>query len=90
MDIKSIEWDRSNRKKVRIGPSFVSAAKRCSRNTNIRNNDYIKDEIIGNCQGIEESIWVLKEIESDPKGALVKLSALHPSYVHSAIRNTTA
>ena len=27
MDIKSIEWDRSNGKKVRIDPSFISAAK---------------------------------------------------------------
>ena len=27
MDIKSIAWGRSNRKKVRIGPSFISATK---------------------------------------------------------------
>ena len=27
MNIKSIEWDKSSRKKVRIGPSFIPAAK---------------------------------------------------------------
>ena len=27
MDIKSIEWGRTNRKSARIGPSFISAAK---------------------------------------------------------------
>ena len=26
IDIQLIEWDRSNRKKVRIGPSFASTA----------------------------------------------------------------